>query len=95
MSQERYIRQIRLPEIGESGQARIAASAAEVRGLDGAEFEIRYLWGAGLSSVVHEPGAVPVSFCHERHFRFAASRKVAAGAWRALLTLKHALAEKS
>jgi hypothetical protein len=93
MSQARYTRQTRLPEIGESGQARIARTEAEVRGSDGADVEIRYLWGAGVENIVHEPGSVPPVFVHERHFRYAESRRVAAGAWRALTTLRRALEE--
>ncbi len=94
MATERYTRQTRLAEIGDAGQARIAGAIAEVRGSDGADVEIRYLWGAGVQHITHEPGSAPVPFQHERHFRFAESRRVAAGAWRALLTLRRATLEQ-
>jgi hypothetical protein len=91
MNDDRYLRQRRLAEIGDAGQERIAAARAEVRGLDGADIEIRYLAGAGLRDITHDPNASPLPFLHEPHFRFASTRRVAAGAWRALGTLKRAL----
>jgi hypothetical protein len=45
----RHSRQTRLREIGESGQAKIAAASVEVRGSGvAAEVEARYLAGAGV-----------------------------------------------
>jgi hypothetical protein len=90
-SLERYTRQIRLPEVGVSGQERIANAAAEVSGRDGAEIELAYLHRAGLSRVTLLPRAKPRPFPHAAAFRFAGPRSAAAGAWRALRTLRSAL----
>lgn len=95
MTGDRYTRQIRLAEVGELGQQRIESASASVLGLDGADIEIRYLRGAGLLNVVHEPSAAPLPFAHESYFRFAASRRVAAGAWRALGALRRTLGVSS
>jgi hypothetical protein len=94
MPSDRYTRQRRLAEIGDAGQRRIEAASAVVRGLDGADVELRYLTGAGLSNVVHDSAAAPLAFAHEAFFAFPSSRRVAAGAWRALRTLKGALEER-
>jgi hypothetical protein len=91
MPSDRYTRQRRLPEIGDAGQRRLEAAGAVVRGLDGADVELRYVTGAGLRNVVHDAGAEPLAFAHEAFFVFPSSRRVGAGAWRALCTLKRVI----
>jgi hypothetical protein len=91
MPSDRYTRQRRLPEIGDAGQRRLEAADAVVRGLDGADVELRYVTGAGLRHVVHDAAAAPLAFAHAALFAFPSSRRVGAGAWRALCTLKRAL----
>ena len=85
------LRQRLLPEVGEAGQARIHALHAEVRGRDGAIIEAEYLHRAGVEVLSIEPRAEPEPFRHEAAFRFFASRRVAAGAWRALGKLRRTL----
>lgn len=87
----RYSRQIRLPEVGEAGQERICRCAVEARGRDGALVELAYLERAGAGAVELRPLAEPVPFPHAAAFRFDAARRIAAGAWRALHTLKGVL----
>jgi hypothetical protein len=89
---DRYSRQRRLPEVGDAGQARIAAAVVDVRGRDGAIIETEYLYRAGVERLSISPNLEPEPFAHERHFRFFASRRIGAGAWRALGKLKLALA---
>jgi hypothetical protein len=84
-------RQTRLPEIGPAGQARIRDAEVEVRGSDGAIVEAEYLHRAGVVRLTLTPGRDPEPFRHESAFRFAASRRVAAGAWRALTKVRRAL----
>lgn len=84
-------RQTLLPEVGEIGQARIRDADVEVAGTDGAIIEAEYLHRAGVERLSLLPGREPVPFRHEQAFRFAASRRVGAGAWRALGKLKLAL----
>jgi hypothetical protein len=91
MNDDLWSRQRRLPEVGDSGQQRIAARSFEVRGADGAILESEYLHRAGAERVRIMPRAEPQPFVHERFFRFAASRRVAAGAWRALDKLRRTL----
>ena len=91
----RYSRQIRLAEIGEAGQERICRCVAEARGRDGALVELSYLERAGVAAVELRAHGRPTPFAHAGAFRFDAARRVGAGAWRALVTLKAALAEPS
>ena len=91
---DRYSRQRRLPEVGDLGQQRIAAAAAHVHGRDGAIIETEYLYRAGVERLSISPSLEPEPFVHERHFRFFASRRVGAGAWRALGKLRRALASE-
>jgi hypothetical protein len=84
-------RQRRLPEIGVSGQDRIRGARIDVRGNDGAILQAEYLCRAGVEIVTIMPRAEPTPFAHEAAFRFAASRRVGAGAWRALAEIKAAL----
>lgn len=84
-------RQVLLPEVGPSGQAKIQAAACEVRGTDGAIIEAEFLHRAGVERLELRPGREPEPFVHEAAFRFAATRRVAAGSWRALGKLRRAL----
>jgi molybdopterin/thiamine biosynthesis adenylyltransferase len=95
MSEDRYSRQRRLSEVAESGQSRLANARVTVAGRDGADVEIRYLVGAGVGDLSHAPDAEPVPFRHAPSFQFASARRVAAGAWRALVTLRQALESAS
>jgi hypothetical protein len=90
-----YDRQVRLPEVGEAGQARIRDSRIEVCGNDGAILEAEYLCRAGVEVLDITPRKDPKPFRHERAFRFAASRRVGAGAWRALDQVRELLGMKS
>lgn len=84
-------RQVLLPEVGPAGQARIQAASLEVAGSDGAIIEAEYLHRAGVERLALTPGREPEPFVHEHAFRFAASRRVGAGAWRALSKLRRTL----
>lgn len=85
MSEEdRYTRQRRLREVGERGQARLAAARVVVEGRDGADTEARYLERAGVSQVLRDEDAAPRAFAHAERFRNAACQSEAAAAWRAL-----------
>ena len=84
-------RQLLLPEVGPAGQAKIQALACEVLGSDGAIIEAEYLHRAGVERLELLPGREPEPYAHEAEFRFAASRRVAAGAWRALRKIRRAL----
>ncbi len=88
---ERYDRQLRLDEIGPSGQAAIATCDARVHGSDGALIEALYLHRAGVERLSMVPRKRPTRFEFGHHFEMPESRAVAAGAWRALQTLRHAL----
>ena len=88
---DRYNRQRKLSEVGDTGQLLISRSLHEVRGADGAIIEAEYLHRAGVERLTILPRAEPEPFVHESHFRFFASRRVAAGAWRALCKLRREL----
>jgi hypothetical protein len=88
---DRFTRQRRLPEVGAAGQARIAAAEIELSSSDGAMEELAYLCRAGVERVSVSSNVEPRPFAHEGAFRFAESRAVAAGAWRALGELRRIL----
>jgi hypothetical protein len=88
---ELYDRQVRLPEVGEAGQQRISAAKVRVSGNDGAILEAEYLCRAGVEVLTLTPSHEPKPFRHETAFRFPASRRVGAGAWRALDELRSLL----
>jgi hypothetical protein len=88
---DRYTRQRRLAEVGDAGQTRIAAATLEVHGKDGAIIEAEYLYRAGVERLSILPNLEPEPFTHERHFRFFASRRIGAGAWRALGKLRRVI----
>jgi len=88
----RFARQIRLPEVGLSGQARIEAGEMQLGAhLDalGRDVARRYARGAGL---VREAEAAPSPPPALEHFRHPTSRSVAAGALTALTAIREALA---
>jgi hypothetical protein len=65
MTLPRHSRQVRLPEIGEEGQARIAATTAVIvsGGLAGA-VEARYLAGAGVARIATLDQAISDAALH-------------------------------
>lgn len=88
---DRYTRQRRLTEVGDTGQRRLEAARVHVRGNEGALVETAYLARAGVSAVSLTPLAPPEPFAHGGAFRFGATRAVASGAWRALAKIRRAL----
>jgi molybdopterin/thiamine biosynthesis adenylyltransferase len=91
MIDDRYDRQLRLAEIGGTGQARIAAHRARIAAGPSAGVALAYLVragvGAGLLSRDHS-----LEFPHGRSFGFSGPLAFAAGAHQALVELKRALA---
>ncbi len=79
----RYSRQIRLTEVGEAGQARIASARFQAAGVD----EALYLHRAGAQRVAIAAGAAPEPAVGDA-FRFAAARRLGVDAWRALASLR-------
>jgi hypothetical protein len=77
-------RQIRLAEVGVAGQARLSRAALCVRGRDGSLAEFVYLHRAGVERLVLQPNLPAVPFEHAALFRHASTRRMGAGAWRAL-----------
>jgi molybdopterin/thiamine biosynthesis adenylyltransferase len=88
---ERFSRQTRLSEVSESGQERLGRSIVEVRGRDGADVERTYLERAGVGLVTTDPDSEPLPFPHAQAFRFVESRRVGAGAYRALVGIRTVL----
>ena len=88
---DRYVRQRRLAELGEAGQARLSAASHRVAGTDGALTELVYLHRAGFRAVSVEKLAKARPFAHAEYFHHAASRRHAAGAWRALRAITELL----
>ncbi|MEP7051903.1 MAG: hypothetical protein ABJB12_16175 [Pseudomonadota bacterium] len=84
-------RQIRLPEVGELGQARLTATTLEVRGTDGSLTEFLYLHRAGIQRLSIRPGEPASAFTHGGLFRHPSSRRQAAGAWRAIAQIRNIL----
>ena len=84
---DRYARQRRLAEVGDAGQARLLAASHRASAAAGGLTELVYLHRAGLRSVSLDVLTAPAPFDHAGVFRHAASRRHAAGAWRALRTL--------
>ena len=88
-------RQIRLAEVGVEGQARLSAASLEVCGRDGSLAEFLYLHRAGVERLALRPDRAPLPFAHAALFRHAGSRRLAAGAWRALKQIRGILAISS
>ncbi len=99
----RYGRQIRLPEIGEAGQARLCASEVVIRGEgDARNVEASYVARAGLRAIdVAAPETRArgdddeyVTTLAALAFADPAARDVGAGALRALLAIRTVLAKE-
>ena len=84
---DRYTRQRRLREIGDSGQQRLLAASVTVGGGSGAVLELVYLHRAGVGTVAIDGLSKATVFAHAETFRHAAARRYAGAAWRALRTL--------
>ncbi len=92
---DRYVRQRRLAELGEAGQARLLAATHCVAGTDGALTELVYLERAGFRAVSLDALAEPRPFAHASLFRHASARAHGAGAWRALRAVTELLERAS
>jgi hypothetical protein len=92
---DRYVRQRRLAEIGDAGQARLLAASHRVAGKEGALDELVYLERAGFRAVSLDALAEPRPFAHAGLFRHASTRARAAGAWRALRAVTELLERAS
>jgi hypothetical protein len=90
---DRYTRQRRLPEVGDEGQARVAAARLSVGDSPEAWSEREYLLRAGVGAVTTVPALPVPPFVHAAVFRHPASRRLAAGCWRALTGLSRLLPE--
>lgn len=83
----RYTRQIRLPEIGEAGQARLRMSTVPLSGDDDARaIELAYLQAAGVT-VIEGDRELEVDV-DALGLKDPAARAVGEGALRALVTMK-------
>jgi len=85
-------RQIRLAEVGLAGQARLDAATLEVPGRDGSLAEFLYLHRAGIARLALRPDKPAPPFAHAALFRYDGTRRLAAGAWRALRQIHNLLA---
>lgn len=83
----RYARQQRLPEVGDAGQARLAAGRARVTAREGGLVALCYLERAGVGTVVVDVATSPMPFPHAAAFRHPEARAAAHGAWTALSTI--------
>lgn len=88
---ERYDRQLRLAEIGSSGQARIEAHEARVAQGPAAGVALSYLVRAGMGRLRIERHMPAPAFPHGGMFQFSGPHAVAAGAHAALAEIKQAL----
>lgn len=95
----RYGRQIRLPEIGEAGQERLAAAEVVLGGKgDAREIEAAYLAGGGVgltsvagASVDPDAEREVLAAASAIGVRDGAARDVAEGSLRALVAMRHIL----
>jgi hypothetical protein len=85
-------RQIRLAEVGIEGQARLSRATLCVGGSDGSLAEFVYLHRAGITRLSLQPNLPAVPFEHTSLFRHASTRRLGAGAWRALGQIRRVLA---
>ncbi|HET7545079.1 MAG TPA: hypothetical protein VFK05_34680 [Polyangiaceae bacterium] len=85
-------RQIRLAEVGIEGQARLSAATLRVGGRDGSLAEFLYLKRAGVERLSLQPNVPELPFAHAPLFRHTSTRRLAAGAWRALKQIHSVLA---
>ncbi|MEZ4226200.1 MAG: hypothetical protein R3B13_34960 [Polyangiaceae bacterium] len=89
MSAERLSRQVRLAEVGEMGQARLAGLTPQIR--NGNPVEREYLERAGVARVDCSDAATQADFRHRDAFAHDAAAEVGAQAWRALMVLRAGL----
>jgi hypothetical protein len=85
-------RQIRLAEVGAEGQARLSRATLCVGGSDGSLAEFVYLHRAGIERLSLQPNLPAVTFEHAALFRHPSTRRLGAGAWRALRQIRNVLA---
>jgi hypothetical protein len=85
-------RQVRLTEVGAVGQARLSEASLEVHGADGSLTEFLYLHRAGIERLSIRPDLPAPPFAHGALFRHAGTRRLAAGAWRAIAQMRTILA---
>jgi hypothetical protein len=85
-------RQIRLAEVGPEGQARLSRATLCVTGRDGSLAEFMYLHRAGIERLSLQPNLPALPFEHAALFRHASTRRLGAGAWRALRQIRSVLA---
>ena len=84
-------RQIRLAEVGLEGQARLSRATLCVAGNEGSWAEFLYLHRAGIERLSLQPNLPAVSFEHASLFRHPSTRRLGAGAWRALGQIRNML----
>jgi hypothetical protein len=89
--EDRYSRQRRLPEVGPSGQERLAAAELRVAPHADVELELDYLVRAGAVRAAIDPEAAPFTFPWSFWFENEAALGVARGAWYALAHIKREL----
>ena len=88
-------RQIRLSEVGVEGQAKLSEASLTVRGVDGSLTEFVYLHRAGVERLSILPNRTATPFPHAALFRHAGTRRLGAGAWRAIAQIRNILDRKS
>ena len=84
MSADLYSRQRRLPEVGAEGQERLERADLSIAAGPAAASELSYLLRAGVGTALVTRRSNEAPFAHRAHFKFAPSRNLAEGAWRAL-----------
>jgi hypothetical protein len=89
---DRYARQRLLANVGEQGQARIAAATYSLASTTAAAGDVAedYLRRAGALRFT-AGGDTPSAFAHAAVFQHSVARDFAEGAWRALVQIKSAL----
>lgn len=90
-STDPHIRQTRLREVGEEGQARLSRAEACVTGSGDPAIQVSYLKRSGVRRVVLDPDGLAEPFPHAPTFHSDAARHVAAEAWRALSFIRRNL----
>jgi hypothetical protein len=88
--EDRFTRQRQLPEVGMSGQQRLALARLRVRNDAAGAVEATYLQRAG-TSVQHDSTSAVPEFLHAGEFADPAARQFAEGAWRAVRQVRQVL----
>lgn len=89
---DRHLRQRRVKEIGDQGQALLCATTVVLPQSAKADLTALYLERAGLIiQRVDGPAPAPDRFPHGQFFRNEATRAVAAASWEALNEVRRAL----